>query len=169
MGDLKRGKRKIGCCLLLPNWLAGGEHPARSAGDAGMVPLTSRETAKGGEQRTQLASLKQVSAVLQRSHPRAKRKPDPRIMHSCPEAHRWGMVGSQIMVTIMGNNLLVEPEEVCYNGGSWKREITFVSATNMNKLWTCQKSPSKKPFSEYSGKYLQKRVRKAFIYAGFLK
>ena len=89
MGDLKRGKRKIGCCLLLPNWLAGGEHPARSAGDAGMVPLTSRETAKGGEQRTQLASLKQVSAVLQRSHPRAKRKPDPRIMHTSPEAHRW--------------------------------------------------------------------------------
>ena len=87
-------------------------------------------------------------------------------MHSCPEAHRWGMVGSQIMVTIMGNNLLVEPEEVCYNGGSWKREITFASATNMNKLWTCQKSPSKKSFSEYSGKYLQKRVRKAFIYAG---
>ena len=51
--------------------------PDRSARDAGMVPLTSRETAKGGEQRTQLASLKQVSAVLQRSHPRAKRKPDP--------------------------------------------------------------------------------------------
>ena len=66
-----------------------GEFPARSAGDAGMVPLTSRETAKGGEQRTQLASLKQVSAVLQRSHPRAKRKPDPRIMHTSPEAHRW--------------------------------------------------------------------------------
>ena len=29
-----------------------------------------------------------------------------------------GMVGSQIMVAIMKNNLLVEPEEVCYNGGS---------------------------------------------------
>ena len=57
-------------------------------GDAGMVPLSLRETAKGGEQRTQRASLKQVSAVLQRSHPRAKRKPDPRIMHSCPDAHR---------------------------------------------------------------------------------
>ena len=55
-------------------------------------------------------------------------------MHSCPEAHHWGMVGSQIMVAIMENNLLVEPEEVCYNGGSRKREITFVSATNMNKL-----------------------------------
>ena len=61
------------------NTAAGGERPDSSAGDAGMVPLTSRETAKGGEQRTQLASLKQVSAVLQRSHPRAKRKPDPRI------------------------------------------------------------------------------------------
>ena len=29
-----------------------------------------------------------------------------------------GMVGSQIMVTLMGNNLLVEPEKVCSNGGS---------------------------------------------------
>ena len=42
----------------MDSWLAGGECPDRSAGDAGMVPLTSRETAKGGEQRTQLASLK---------------------------------------------------------------------------------------------------------------
>ena len=87
-------------------------------GDAGMVPLSLREIAKGGKKMIQLAALKQVSSFFQRSHPRAKRKPDPRIMHSCPEAHRWGMVGSQIMVTIMGNNLLVEPEEVCYNGGS---------------------------------------------------
>ena len=36
----------------------------------------------------------------------------------------------------------------------------------MNKLWTCQILPSKTPFSEYSGKYLQKRVRKPFIHAG---
>ena len=55
------------------------ELPFRSAGDAVMVPLTSRETAKDGEQGTQLAALRQVSPVLQRSHPRAKRKPDPRI------------------------------------------------------------------------------------------
>ena len=95
-----------------------GEFPGWCAGDAGMVPLSARETAKGEEQAAQLAALRQVLPVLQRSHPRAKRKPDPRIMHSCPEAHRWGMVGSQIMVTIMGNNLLVEPEKVCYNGGS---------------------------------------------------
>ena len=95
-----------------------GELPGWCAGDAGMVPLSARETAKGEEQATQLAALRQVLPVLQRSHPRAKRKPAPRIMHSCPEAHRWGMVGSQIMVAIMENNLLVEPEEVCYNGGS---------------------------------------------------
>ena len=48
-------------------------------GDAGMVPLSSRATAKGGKEMTQLASLKQVSSFFQRSHPRAKRKPDPRI------------------------------------------------------------------------------------------
>lgn len=83
-----------------------------------MVPLSLRMAAKGGGQGTQLAALRQVSHLIQRSHPRAKKKPDPRIMHSCPEAHHWGMVGSQIMVAIMENNLLVEPEEVCYNGGS---------------------------------------------------
>ena len=66
-----------------------GELPGWCAGDAGMVPLSSRETAKGEEQATQLAALRQVLPVLQRSHPRAKRKPDPRIMHTSPEAHRW--------------------------------------------------------------------------------
>ena len=48
-------------------------------GDAGMVPLSLRETAKGGKKMIQLAALKQVSSFFQRSHPRAKRKPDPRI------------------------------------------------------------------------------------------
>ena len=56
-----------------------GEFPARSAGDAGMVPLSLREIAKGGKKMIQLAALKQVSSFFQRSHPRAKRKPDPRI------------------------------------------------------------------------------------------
>ena len=87
-------------------------------GIAGGMYYGSQQNAKGGGDGVQLASLRQVFLVLQRSHPRAKRKPDPRIMHSCPEAHHWGMVGSQIMVAIMENNLLVEPEEVCYNGGS---------------------------------------------------
>ena len=113
-----QGVRFLCMCLFGVLARVRGEFPDRSAGDAGMVPLSSRETAKDGKTMTQLAALKQVSSFFQRSHPRAKRKPDPRIMHSCPEAHRWGMVGSQIMVTIMGNNLLVEPEEVCYNGGS---------------------------------------------------
>ena len=66
-----------------------GELPGWCAWDAGMVPLSARETAKGEEQATQLAALRQVLPVLQRSHPRAKRKPDPRIMHTSPEAHRW--------------------------------------------------------------------------------
>ena len=65
-----------------------GELPGWCAGDAGMVPLSARETAKGEEQATQLATLRQVLPVLQRSHLRAKRKPDPRIMHTSPEAHR---------------------------------------------------------------------------------
>ena len=66
-----------------------GELPGWCAGDAGMVPLSARETAKGEEQATQLPALRQVLPVLQRSHLRAKRKPDPRIMHTSPEAHRW--------------------------------------------------------------------------------
>ena len=56
-----------------------GELPGWCAWDAGMVPLSARETAKGEEQAAQLAALRQVLPVLQRSHPRAKRKPDPRI------------------------------------------------------------------------------------------
>ena len=56
-----------------------GELPGWCAWDAGMVPLSSRATAKGGKEMTQLASLKQVSSFFQRIHPRAKRKPDPRI------------------------------------------------------------------------------------------
>ena len=47
--------------------------------DAGMVPLSSRETAKDGESGTQLAALRQVSPALQRILPRAKRKPCPKI------------------------------------------------------------------------------------------
>ena len=70
-------------------YLRAGEIPGRSTGDPGRVPLSLRATAKGGERGRQLASLRQVFLVLQRSHPRAKRKPAPRIMHSCPEAHRW--------------------------------------------------------------------------------
>ena len=70
--------------------LAGvrGELPFRSAGDAGMVPLSLRMAAKGGEQGTQLAALRQVFPVLQRILPRAKRNQIPVFMHSCPEAHR---------------------------------------------------------------------------------
>ena len=70
-----------------------GELPGWCAGDAGMVPLSSRETAKGGEQETQLAALRQVSPILQRSHPRAKRKPDPRIKARHPGASPLGSSG----------------------------------------------------------------------------
>ena len=62
-------------------------------GDAGMVPLSSRETAKGGKEMTQLALLKQVSSFFQRIHPRAKRKPDPRIKALHPRASPLGSSG----------------------------------------------------------------------------
>ena len=60
-------------------YLRAGEIPGRSTGDPGRVPLSLRATAKSRERGTQLASLRQVFLVLQRSHPRAKRKPAPRI------------------------------------------------------------------------------------------
>ena len=72
-------------------WLAGvrGERPAGCARDAGRVPLSSRATAKGGQPMTQLVALRQVSSVVQRSHPRAKRNQLPGSRHSRPDAHRW--------------------------------------------------------------------------------
>ncbi|RHP69725.1 hypothetical protein DXA59_06565 [Clostridium sp. OF03-18AA] len=66
-----------------------GELPGRGARDAGMVPLSLHATAKGGEQGTQLASLKQVSPILQRSYLRAKRNQIPGSRRPSPEAHRW--------------------------------------------------------------------------------
>ena len=65
-------------CVEKMCWRAG-ESSTGCAGDAGRVPLGLRKNAKGGEYGTQLAALRQVSPILQRSHPRAKRKPAPRI------------------------------------------------------------------------------------------
>ena len=71
-----------------------GEFPARSAGDAGMVPLTSRETAKGRKSTTQLAALRQVSAAIQRILLRAKRKPGSLHKASVPEDSPALCIGS---------------------------------------------------------------------------
>ena len=77
-------------------WRGGrvGEAPGADAlWDSGRVPLSPRENAKGGEQGTQLASLKQVSPALQRIFPRAKRKPAPVIQavrsRSLTDAVHW--------------------------------------------------------------------------------
>ena len=53
--------------------------------DSGRVPLTPQKNAKDGELRTQLAALRQVSSVVQRSHPRAKRNQLP---GSCAPARK---------------------------------------------------------------------------------
>ena len=71
-------------------YLRAGEIPGRSTGDPGRVPLSLRVTAKGGERGTQLASLRQVFLVLQRSHPRAKRNQIPGSRCACPDTHRCG-------------------------------------------------------------------------------
>ena len=76
------GWREVACLFLLAG--GRGELPLRSAGDAGMVPLSLRMAAKGGGQGTQLAALRQVSAAIQRILLRAKRKPAPGIRRSVP-------------------------------------------------------------------------------------
>ena len=59
-----QGVRFLCMCLLGGLARVRGELPDRSAGDAGMVPLTSRETAKGRKSTTQLVALKQVSSIF---------------------------------------------------------------------------------------------------------
>ena len=60
-------------------------------GDAGMVPLSLREIAKGGKKMIQLAALKQVSSFFQRSHPELRGSQIPGSRRSQAEAHRCGM------------------------------------------------------------------------------
>ena len=83
-----QGVRFLCMCLLGVLARVRGELPGRCARDAGMVPLSLHATAKGGEQGTQLASLKQVSPILQRSYLRAKRNQIPGSRRPSPEAHR---------------------------------------------------------------------------------
>ena len=52
--------------------------------DSGRFPLTPQKNAKGGELRTQLAALRQVSAAIQRILLQVKRKPAPGIRRSVP-------------------------------------------------------------------------------------
>ena len=59
-----QGVRFLCMCLLGVLARVRGEFPARSAGDAGMVPLSSRETAKGRKSTTQLAALSQLSSIF---------------------------------------------------------------------------------------------------------
>ena len=80
--DLDAGRAFSVCAWWVVLARVRGELPARSAGDAGMVPLSLRMAAKGGEQGTQLAALRQVSPVLQRIRPRAKWNQIPGSMHS---------------------------------------------------------------------------------------
>ena len=58
-------------------YLRAGEIPGRSTGDPGRVPLSLPKNAKDGGHVPQLASLRQVAHVLQRTLWRAKRKPEP--------------------------------------------------------------------------------------------
>ncbi|RHS68608.1 hypothetical protein DW954_00405 [Clostridium sp. AM45-5] len=62
--DLDAGRAFSVCAWWVVLARVRGELPARSAGDAGMVPLTSRETAKGRKSTTQLAALRQVSPIF---------------------------------------------------------------------------------------------------------
>ena len=81
-------------------------------GDAGMVPLSLREIAKGGKKMIQLAALKQVSSFFQRSHPRAKRKPDPRIK-ALPGGNSPLWDGGAERVAVQRGSALVCAEAQC--------------------------------------------------------
>ena len=72
-------------------WLRAGPVSFRSGvqGDRGKVPLGLQENAKGGEAWTQLATLKQVSTLLQRILLRAKRKPCPE--NQSPGSESWSV------------------------------------------------------------------------------
>ena len=86
-------------------------------GDAGMVPLSLREIAKGGKKMIQLAALKQVSSFFQRSHPRAKRKPDPRIK-ALPGGSSPLWDGGAKRVVVAAGKVLLRGSSVLWDGGS---------------------------------------------------
>ena len=86
-------------------------------GDAGMVPLSLRETAKGGKKMIQLAAVKQVSSFFQRSHPRAKRKPDPRIK-ALPGGNSPLWDGGAKRVVVAAGKVLLRGSSVLWDGGS---------------------------------------------------
>ena len=64
-----------------------GQLPAPGAVDFQAVPLCLQKNAKGGENGTQLASLRQAPHFLQRIFLRAKRKPAPGIRHIHSNSH----------------------------------------------------------------------------------
>ena len=70
-----------------------GQLPAPGAVDFQAVPLCLQKNAKGGENGTQLASLRQAPHFLQRIFLRAKRKPAPSTQavraRSLPAAVYW--------------------------------------------------------------------------------
>ena len=81
----------------LGDWrrVRAGYPPGMGAGIFGAVPLGLRKNAKGGEQGTQLAALRQVSAALQRILLQAKRKPAPGIRRPMPGASPALCVGGE--------------------------------------------------------------------------
>ncbi len=59
-----QGVRFLCMCLLGVLARVRGEFPARSAGDAGVVPLISRGSGQGGKPAPPLAALRQVSSIF---------------------------------------------------------------------------------------------------------
>ena len=67
-----------------------GQLPAPGAVDFQAVPLCLQKNAKGGENGTQLASLRQAPHFLQRIFLRAKRKPCPE--NQSPGSESWSVL-----------------------------------------------------------------------------
>ena len=70
-----------------------GQLPAPGAVDFQAVPLCLQKNAKGGENGTQLASLRQATHFLQRIFLRAKRKPAPSTQAVCARSFTGVCVG----------------------------------------------------------------------------
>ena len=96
-----------------------GQLPAPGAVDFQAVPLCLQKNDKGGENGTQLASLRQAPHFLQRIFLRAKRKPAP----STPEEGDANLAGgfkSVYNITVGDQKIVVTVEK---NACSYERYV----------------------------------------------
>ena len=90
-----QGVRFLCMCLFGVLARVRGEFPARSAGDAGMVPLTSRETAKAENRRHNSLRSDKCRRFSNAATRELRGSQIPGSKHAIPEPHRCGMAGGR--------------------------------------------------------------------------